>query len=110
MFSIHDHGTRLCDGLTRREWLRIGGLGLAEKDIWTIGLAGEAVRGDAAILLVNQFRHTTRTRDWELPAGRVEPGEAPEDAARLIVWICSDDARWITGQTIDSEGGFRRWS
>jgi 3-oxoacyl-[acyl-carrier protein] reductase len=33
----------------------------------------------------------------------------PEDAARLIVWICSDDARWITGQTIDSEGGFRRW-
>jgi hypothetical protein len=29
MFSIHDQGARLCDGLTRREWLRIGGLGLA---------------------------------------------------------------------------------
>ena len=42
-----------------------------------------------------------------MPFGRW--GE-PEDAARLIVWICSDDARWITGQTIDSEGGFRRWS
>jgi hypothetical protein len=27
MFSIHDEGTRLCDGLNRREWLRIGGLG-----------------------------------------------------------------------------------
>jgi hypothetical protein len=26
MFSIYDRGTRLCDGLTRREWLRIGGL------------------------------------------------------------------------------------
>ncbi len=26
MFTIHDHGPRLCDGLTRREWLRIGGL------------------------------------------------------------------------------------
>lgn len=28
MFSILDQGYRLCDGLTRREWLRIGGLGL----------------------------------------------------------------------------------
>lgn len=27
MFSLHDNGTRLCDGLTRREWLRVGGLG-----------------------------------------------------------------------------------
>jgi hypothetical protein len=27
MFSLHDKGTRLCDGLTRREWLRVGGLG-----------------------------------------------------------------------------------
>jgi 3-oxoacyl-[acyl-carrier protein] reductase len=32
----------------------------------------------------------------------------PDDAARLIAWLCSDDARWITGQVIDSEGGFRR--
>jgi 3-oxoacyl-[acyl-carrier protein] reductase len=42
-----------------------------------------------------------------MPSGRW--GE-PDDAARLIAWLCSDDARWITGQTIDSEGGFRRWS
>ena len=27
MFSIQDRGHRLCDGLTRREWLRVGGLG-----------------------------------------------------------------------------------
>lgn len=32
----------------------------------------------------------------------------PADAARLIGWLCSDDAAWITGQVIDSEGGFRR--
>ena len=42
-----------------------------------------------------------------MPFGRW--GE-PDDAARLIVWLCSDDARWVTGQTIDSEGGFRRWT
>jgi 3-oxoacyl-[acyl-carrier protein] reductase len=34
----------------------------------------------------------------------------PEDAARLIGWLCSDDAGWVTGQVIDSEGGFRRWN
>jgi 3-oxoacyl-[acyl-carrier protein] reductase len=41
-----------------------------------------------------------------MPLGRW--GE-PDDAARLIAWLCTDDARWITGQVIDSEGGFRRW-
>lgn len=29
----------------------------------------------------------------------------PEDAARLIGWLASDDARWITGQVINSTGG-----
>ena len=29
MFRIHTSGARLCDGLTRREWLRVGGLSLA---------------------------------------------------------------------------------
>jgi uncharacterized protein DUF1501 len=28
MFRILDHGAPLCDGLTRREWLRIGGIGM----------------------------------------------------------------------------------
>ena len=27
MLGLHARGTRLCDGLTRREWLRVGGLG-----------------------------------------------------------------------------------
>jgi NAD(P)-dependent dehydrogenase (short-subunit alcohol dehydrogenase family) len=46
------------------------------------------------------------------PARRMPFGRwgEPDDAARLIAWICSDDARWITGQIIDSEGGFRRWA
>jgi 3-oxoacyl-[acyl-carrier protein] reductase len=40
-----------------------------------------------------------------MPQGRW--GE-PDDAARLVAWLASDDAVWITGQVIDSEGGFRR--
>jgi 3-oxoacyl-[acyl-carrier protein] reductase len=40
-----------------------------------------------------------------MPQGRW--GE-PADAARLIGWLVSDEGVWITGQVIDSEGGFRR--
>jgi 3-oxoacyl-[acyl-carrier protein] reductase len=32
----------------------------------------------------------------------------PDDPARLIAWLASDEAAWITGQVINSEGGFRR--
>ena len=32
----------------------------------------------------------------------------PDDAARLITWLVSDDAQWVTGQVINSEGGFQR--
>ncbi|MFC4101826.1 SDR family oxidoreductase [Paenibacillus xanthanilyticus] len=38
------------------------------------------------------------------PMGRI--GQ-PEDAAKLIAFLASDDAAWITGQIIHSDGGFR---
>jgi 3-oxoacyl-[acyl-carrier protein] reductase len=44
------------------------------------------------------------------PAGRW--GE-PEDAARLVAWLVSDDASWISGQVIASDGGWSvrpRWA
>ena len=40
------------------------------------------------------------------PAGR---WGAPADAARLVAWLCTDDAAWVTGQVVNSEGGFRRF-
>ena len=40
------------------------------------------------------------------PAGR---WATPDDPARLIAWLATDEAGWITGQVINSEGGFRRW-
>jgi 3-oxoacyl-[acyl-carrier protein] reductase len=39
------------------------------------------------------------------PQGRI--GQ-PEDAARLVAFLASDEAAWITGQIIHSEGGFLR--
>jgi 3-oxoacyl-[acyl-carrier protein] reductase len=41
----------------------------------------------------------------KFPLGRI--GQ-PEDAARLVAFLASDEAAWITGQIIHSEGGFFR--
>lgn len=48
---------------------------------------------------------------WEgllpmFPFGR--PGH-PDDPAKLITWLLTDEASWITGQIINTEGGFARW-
>ena len=32
----------------------------------------------------------------------------PEDPARLIGWLVSDEGRWVVGQVLNTEGGFRR--
>jgi 3-oxoacyl-[acyl-carrier protein] reductase len=39
------------------------------------------------------------------PSGRI--GQ-PEDAAKLVAFLAGDEAAWITGQVIHSEGGFFR--
>ncbi|WP_105031064.1 SDR family oxidoreductase [Arthrobacter ruber] len=40
------------------------------------------------------------------PSGRF--GE-PDDPARLITWLLGDEGRWMVGQVLSTEGGFRRW-
>lgn len=72
-FTIHRSDIELADGSVGRGWEWIA------YDMPAVGIV--AVRDDGAILLVNQFRFTTRTRDWEIPAGRLEVGEAPIEAA-----------------------------
>jgi 3-oxoacyl-[acyl-carrier protein] reductase len=41
----------------------------------------------------------------KFPMGRIG---LPEDAARLVTFLASDEAQWITGQILHSEGGFIR--
>ncbi|NNN30690.1 SDR family oxidoreductase [Streptomyces sp. S3(2020)] len=47
---------------------------------------------------------------YEAVAARFPAGRwgMPDDPARLIAWLATDEAGWVTGQVIDSEGGFRR--
>jgi ADP-ribose pyrophosphatase len=37
---------------------------------------------DPRLLLIRQFRHAAEGFIWEVPAGRLDPGETPEDCAR----------------------------
>ncbi|NLU73466.1 SDR family oxidoreductase [Streptomyces sp. HNM0575] len=39
------------------------------------------------------------------PGGR---WAAPDDAARLVSWLTTDEAAWITGEVVNSENGFGR--
>jgi len=41
-----------------------------------------ALQDDGAVLLVRQYRYPVDDLVWELPAGRLDPGEAPEAAAQ----------------------------
>jgi 3-oxoacyl-[acyl-carrier protein] reductase len=66
-------------------------------------------------ITVNTINPGPTDTGWEIADENPKPsmplgrwGE-PDDAARLIAWLCTDDARWITGQVINSEGGFKRW-
>jgi 3-oxoacyl-[acyl-carrier protein] reductase len=82
-------------------------------DAFTVTLAAEVGHRGITVNAVNPGPTDTgwMTEDLKeelsarFPAGKV--GE-PEDAARLVAFLASDEARWITGQIIHSEGGFLR--
>lgn len=80
-------------------------------EAFTRTLAAEVWREGITVNAVNPGPTDTgwMTEQDELEAesssGRI--GE-PEDAARLVAFLAGDEARWITGQVIHSEGGFFR--
>jgi ADP-ribose pyrophosphatase len=45
-------------------------------------VAALPVLDDGRVVLVRQYRHAVEQRVWELPAGRLDPGESPEAGAR----------------------------
>jgi 3-oxoacyl-[acyl-carrier protein] reductase len=60
---------------------------------------GPVDTGYAPPALHEAIRHRFPWRRWG----------TPDDPARLIAWLATDEAAWITGQVINAEGGFRRW-
>ena len=49
MLTLHDSGSRLCDGLTRRDWLRIGGLGMVGLSLPSLLQARQEAHGRPSV-------------------------------------------------------------
>ena len=72
LLKLEEDTVRLPDGsLTRREWVRHPG-----------AVVMIAMLDDATLLLERQFRYALQRHFLELPAGKIDPGEEPLQAAR----------------------------
>ena len=75
MFNVVTERVREPGGVTaRRDVVRHQGS--------VVILAIDDSRGERRILLEKQYRHAAQQELWELPAGRINPGEAEVAAAR----------------------------
>ncbi|MDQ3020338.1 MAG: SDR family oxidoreductase [Bacteroidota bacterium] len=82
-------------------------------DAFTLTLSAEVASKGITVNAINPGPTDTAWMSEEIkknilpkfPMGRIG---MPSDAARLVCFLASDEAEWITGQVIHSEGGFRR--
>jgi 3-oxoacyl-[acyl-carrier protein] reductase len=78
----------------------------------TATLAAALAPAGATVNCVNPGPNDTGYADEEtrrFVAGRMPLAARwgrPEDTAELVAWLVSDAAGWVTGQTIDSDGGW----
>jgi 3-oxoacyl-[acyl-carrier protein] reductase len=80
----------------------------------TLSLADELIDADITVNSVNPGPTDTgwaSAAESEVVARAMPRGRwnAPAEAAAVVSWLTGPDARSVTGQTIDAEGGFRRW-
>lgn len=79
----------------------------------TFSTAGELASRGIAVNAVNPGPNDTGWMDEETaafvrrrsPMGRIG---TPHDVAGLVAFLCSDGARWITGQVLTCDGGWDR--
>ncbi|WP_299950935.1 SDR family oxidoreductase [uncultured Modestobacter sp.] len=80
----------------------------------TLSLADELIDRDVTVNCLNPGptdtgwagRAQAELVQRAMPRGR---WNSPAEAAAVVAWLTGPDARSVTGQTIDAEGGFRRW-
>lgn len=94
----------------RRERVRLADGRLATREIvgHAPAVAVLALHADDRVLLVRQFRKPLEEALWEVPAGKMEPGEDPETCARreLAEEAGVTAARWTRVGKIATTPGF----
>jgi NAD(P)-dependent dehydrogenase (short-subunit alcohol dehydrogenase family) len=80
---------------------RVSGLELIQKGIRVNAIAPGWVRVE------NQERALGAEFDWDREAVAIPAGFVgqPRDIARIVMFLCSDDARYFVGQTLVADGG-----
>ena len=81
-------------------FIRTAALELAPENITVNGVEPGYIRTAAMELLADEEGLAQMTK--YIPAGYMG---APEDIAYCMLWLASDEARYITGQTICIDGG-----
>ena len=81
----------------------------------TLTLADSLADRGITVNAVNPGPTDTGGADPELAerVGRAMPRRrwnTPDEIAAVVAWLVSGDASTITGEVIDAEGGFRRWT
>lgn len=80
----------------------------------TLSLADELIDSDITVNCLNPGPTDTGWADAGTAdlVGRLMPRgrwNSAAEAAAVVAWLTGPDARSVTGQTVDAEGGFRRW-
>lgn len=79
---------------------------LAEKGIVVNCVSGGMIETDTLTFLGDSIE-SQKKRYLELcPMKRLGK---PEDIANIVAFLCSEDAKWIVGQTIIADGGYSLW-
>ncbi|MEP0814240.1 MAG: enoyl-[acyl-carrier-protein] reductase FabL [bacterium] len=76
-------------------------LELAPRNINVNCVSGGPIDTDALRAFPNYEELIAETAS-KTPLGRMG---TPEDLANVVVWLCSDESSWVTGQTIIADGG-----
>ena len=113
MLSITGSGVRLCDGITRREALRVGGLGFTGL-LWSDWLRARAAAKDDGT-----YRFTDRLTGEEVVLGsedfndlcRIHLYDMLEQVARAGAWDHrrADSVAWVLAAWVLAEWGQVEW-
>lgn len=98
VFGVYAMSKAAVDAMTLALAAELGPRGITVNTVapgWTATEANAAARQDAG---------TVRSVESQTALGRLG---TPEDVARVVSFLASEDAAWVTGQYIEASGGFK---